>query len=532
MIHKYRVASCAIGMTLLMALPSTSHAETLRLGISGGPQSLDPHHINTGTHMDAMRHVFDTLTVTEADLSPGPGLAVSWERTGPLTWMFKLREDVVFHDGSPFDASDVKASLERIPVVAGKGGSMESYISKIEKMEIVDPHTVIFTTRRPTSLLARDLTNFFIISDEAVVASDGSFVEMDAFNSRQAAIGTGPYKVDSWELKNKFVVSRFDDYWGEPQDWERVEILELSAPAARVAALLSGQVDAISQVPFQDVEAVTAREGIAISSGPSVVIFNLFPSFSDDTSKYFDADGNELPVNPLKDIRVRRALSLSIDRQTIVDRVLDGFGGVPSQFLTEAYPGYVTDLPPFDYDPEKARALLAEAGYPDGFSISMKCTNGRYPGDDRICASVGQYFSRVGVTTEGQAVAPPVLWPQVDDDSLAVSGYGWGLSNPHGLTILDRLMHSRDMERKFGSSNYRFYQNKNIDEMIETAFSTADESEQIAIIEEAVKTAVDDVALISVVQMHTVGAMNSEKVTYNVRPDGRLTAMNVFAVGQ
>ncbi|MEO1104898.1 MAG: ABC transporter substrate-binding protein, partial [Pseudomonadota bacterium] len=221
-----------VAIAALLAFTGAAMAEELTIGVRSGAESMDPHYSAIGINVSAMKNVYETLTGRDDNLQLAPGLAESWEPVDELTWRFKLRPGVKFHDGSTLDAADVVHSINRIPEAAGPDGGLVTYTRRIVDAKAVDDLTVELTTDSPAATLPLDLTRLFVIPSEVPIDAP-----LSAFNSGEAAIGTGPYKLASWEAKGDMVVEPFEDYWGEPAKWDKVTFSEISNDAARVAAL-------------------------------------------------------------------------------------------------------------------------------------------------------------------------------------------------------------------------------------------------------------------------------------------------------
>ena len=236
----------AAGLMAGTALTSAAEAQTLTLGVRAGPESIDPHWSTLGSHAEALRHIFDTLVGVDENLQLEPALATSWTPVDDTTWEFKIREGVKFHDGTELTAHDVKFSIERIPVVTGPM-SMTIYTKRVAEAIVVDDYTLHVKTNGPAPTLPNDFIRLFVVQDDI-----GMDPRNEEFNSGEAAIGTGPYRLVSWEPKGDLVMERFEEYWGEAPHWETVVRKEIPNDPARVAALKSGQVDMINYVPGRD----------------------------------------------------------------------------------------------------------------------------------------------------------------------------------------------------------------------------------------------------------------------------------------
>lgn len=496
----------------------TAVAQTLTMGVRGGPESMDPHYSALGVHAAAAKHIFDTLVWSGTDLQIEPGLATSWRPIDEDTWEFKLREGVKFHDGSDFTAEDVKFSIERIPVVSGPT-TTTIYVRRVAEVEIIDDYTLHIHTDGPASTLPNDFIRLFIVSSEA--AADYSTPETAAggFNSGAATIGTGPYKFVSWEPKGDLVLERFDDYWRGMGAWERVIRKEIPNDSSRLAALKAGQVDVINYVSSIDYLALANDPNVDSIIGDSVYIMNLQLDQREQTPKVYDNDGNPMAENPLRDLRVRQAIDHAIDRETMVEIVLEGLGKPANQLMPPGFFGSNAGIPMPEYNPDKARALLAEAGYPDGFKIDLYCTSDRLPGDGAICQGLGQMFTQVGIDTNVNAISRTVYFPAQANLEYSVFMNGWGTLTGEASYTLGGLAHSNNPEVKLGAFNRIQYKNEDVDRLLQAGATTLDADARRAMYEEAMALIMADKAYISIVQLQTVWAAKAGMVTFEPRYD-------------
>ena len=400
--HRSMLAGLAVGTVLATG----ASAADLSIGVRSGAESMDPHFSAIGINVSAMKNVYETLTARDDNLQLAPGLAESWELVDDLTWRFKLRAGVKFHDGSDLDAGDVVQSVNRIPQAAGPDGGLVTYTRRIVEATAVDDLTVEFKTDSPAATLPLDLTRLFVIPSEVAIETPVS-----EFNSGAAAIGTGPYKLVSWQAKGDMVVEPFADYWGDAAKWDKVTFSEISNDSARVAALLSGRVDMINYAPPTDVARIRSESDLEVFSGSSVYIFMLFPDYQDNTPRVRAKDGGAIGANPFQDLRVRQAISLGVNRDAIASRVMEDLATPASQIITKGFFGWSPTAPELSYDVDQAKALLADAGYPDGFQVDLHCTSDRLPMDGDICAALGPMLARIGIDATVNATPRAVYFP-------------------------------------------------------------------------------------------------------------------------
>ena len=505
-------------LALVLSLGATATAQTLTIGVRGGPESLDPHYSALGPHADAAKHIFDTLVWPNENLQLEPGLATSWEPIDDDTWEFKLREGVKFHDGSDFTAEDVVFSIERTPEVTGPT-TTTIYVRRVAETEIVDPYTLRIHTDGPAATLPFDFVRLFIVSSDAAADYSTAETSAEGFNSGAATIGTGPFKFVSWEPKGDLVLERFEDYWRGPAHWERVVRKEIPNDASRLAALKAGQVDVINYVSSADYLALENDPGIETFLADSVYVMNLQLDQREQTPKVYDLDGNPLAENPFRDPLVREAIDLAIDRETMVEIVLEGLGTPANQMMPAGFFGYSEDIPMPEYNPDRSRALLAEAGYPDGFQMDLYCTNDRLPGDGAICEALGQMFSQAGIQTNVNAISKTVYFPTQARKEYSAFMNGWGTLTGEASYTLGSLAHSPDEAVKMGAFNRIEYVNEEVDRLLEEGAVTLDADKRRDLFEQAMEHTMADRAYISIVVLQTVWAADADKVTMTPRSD-------------
>ncbi len=409
-----------LGAASLASLPiAGATAQTLTIGVRGGPDSIDPHFTATGSHAEALKHVFDTLVWSGDGLELEPRLAESWRPVDATTWEFKLRKGVKFHDGSDFTAEDVKFSIERIPIVSGPNPTT-IYTRRVKEVKIVDPHTVHVVTDGPAPILANDFIRLFIVSHKAAAGLTKETAN-EAFNTGKAAVGTGPYKFVSWQPKGDLVLDRFDGYWGPKEPWARHVRREVANDAARVAQLKAGQLDLITRVPATDLAALRRDPKIAVQTIDTVYVFNIELDMREKAPSITAKNGAALDKNPLLDLRVREALDLAIDRKALAEIAMEGLGAPVNQMVTPSIFGFNKALGPRKYDPAAARKLLADAGYPNGFKLQFSFTQDRLPGDRQVGTSIAQMWAAVGVDATPNAQPAAVFFPARTRGEFSVS---------------------------------------------------------------------------------------------------------------
>ena len=520
----------ALGLSTMAVQTTAASAETLTVGVRGGPESMDPHYSALGVHADAMKHIFDTLVWSGDNLQIEPGLAESWQPIDATTWEFKLRKGVKFHDGSDFTAEDVKFSIERIPEVTGPT-TLLIYVRRVKEVVIIDPHTVHMKTDGPAATLPNDFVRLFIVSHKAAADYSTKETAPDGFNSGKATIGTGPYKYVSWEPKGDLVLERFDDYWRGEGAWEKVVRKEMPNDSSRLAALKAGQVDLVNYISSADWLALKRDPDIDTFLADSVYVMNLQLDQRAQTPKVYDLDGNVLDKNPFLDARVREALDLAIDRQTMVDVVLEGLGTPNNQMMAKGFFGWSADVPVRTPDIAKAKSLLADAGFPDGFQMDLYCTSDRLPGDGAICQGLGQMFAQIGVKTNVNAISRSVYFPAQAKKEYSAFMNGWGTLTGEASYTLGSLAHSPAPDLKLGAFNRIEYANPKVDALLQEAIKELDDAKRKALFEDAMELTMADRAYISIVTLQTVWAAKKGLLQMSPRNDEDTLAFFIRPAG-
>jgi peptide/nickel transport system substrate-binding protein len=477
----------------LLTLAAPASAADLRIGRATEHGSLDPLYSDLGSDVATAENTFESMIRFDAKLRIQPSLAVSWKLLDPLTWEIKLRPGVTFHDGSALTAGDVAYSLNRARNIPNSPGPLASFVRPVKEAEIVDPLTLRIHTVAPTPLLMDMIGRIFILP-----ASLGTTVANEDFNSGKAMIGTGPYRFRSSAPGDNVVWTAFPGYWGPKPEFGTVTVKFLANPASRSAALLSGSVDVIEQIPPSDIEIFQKRDDLTLYDAVSTrVVYVGMDQGRDDSPFITDKDGKPMTVNPLKDRRVRLALSKMINRQAIVERVLSGAGEATGQIVPDGMGGYDPTLKPVVFDPAGAKQLLAEAGYKDGFGLTLHSSNNRFPNDSQLAQALGQMFSRGGLRVNGVEVVPyNVYAPAATQRKYSLFIFSYGSVASSSLNGLTGVLATYDAAKGTGSLNRARYSNTAFDAVLAHASAEFDEPKRGALLAEATKIAMDDAAIL------------------------------------
>ncbi len=460
----------AAGLALCATAAVPAPAQTLRMAVQAD-SSLDPHFLFLDTNVALHRHIFSGLTRIDTQGRAEPDLAVAWRAVQDRIWEFDLRPGVVFHDGAPFEAEDVLASVRRVRALPNNPGPYTPNLQAVVTVEAVDRLRVRFHTDRPNPLLPHQLANILIVPRALEAAP------VTEFRAGRAAIGTGPYRLVAFSPGERLELARNDRYFDARPPWAEVTIRLMGAPAARVAALLAGDVDLIDFVPPRDAEMLSRSRATAVHTGPSWRIMFLGYNLRETPPPGIAGPaGQPLERNPLTDLRVRRALSLAVNRSALVERIMDGYGIPTSQFAIPGILGHEPALPPDPYDPEAARALLREAGYPDGLRLRLNCPNNRYPNDARVCEALAQMLTRVGLRSEVETQPMNVFFPRLSRPAGPDASF-WllGLGNSQGEASALWLVY-RTPDRQVGRGQFNFsgHSDPVLDRLVDEAVTTVD----------------------------------------------------------
>jgi peptide/nickel transport system substrate-binding protein len=485
-----RLALAAIGA---LAAPSLVRAQaaTLTIASAAEPTGIDPHFHDHDPSINLQRHVFEFLVGQGPRMELLPELATSWRARDALTWEFKLRQGVVWHDGSPFTAADVVASFARVPKVENSPSSFAPYVRQITAAEIEDDHTLVLRTATPFPLMPNYMGAVMIVPRR--VAESAKTAD---FNSLAAAIGTGPYRITEYQRGSRIVLEANPRHWAGPPAYARVVFRPVTASGSRTAALLAGDADLIEQPAPADIPALRANPRLKLweSVGNRIVYFG-FDLHRDQVPGVTAHDGSALP-NPFRDVRVRRALALAINREAICARVMEGLAQPANQMVAAGVFGHDPSIPAPVYDPDQARRLLAEAGLPNGFRMTIHGTSDRLVNDEKVLQALAQYFARIGVRAEVDAMASAAFFPRVNRLEFGFFFNSWGAGSSGGMTTMRTALATYDDARGMGRGNRGRYSNAEVDRRIAQALETIDDSAREKLLREATAIAMADVAVI------------------------------------
>ena len=506
---------------LATALAQGAGAEgLLRIGMAAPNTTLDPHLQSNAPNNAVASHIFDALVTNDAASRSTPGLAESWRLIDDTHWAFTLRRDARFSDGAPFTAEDAIASLRRATELPSTA-SFRTYTRSIKTMSAQGPNTLLIETNGPDPLLLNSISRIRMIAAKHAGAPTADF------NSGAAAIGTSALILRENTPGSAIRLARHDGWWGPRLPWDEVVLRMVTDDGARLAALLSGDLDIIEALPSQSAGRVRQNQRFHVIRGISSRVTYLGFDFHRDVTPFAtSADGRPLERNPFKDLRVRQALNLAINRQAIVERVMEGDAVAASQFLPKGQPGTSDRLDVPAYDPARARALLAEAGYPQGFRLTVHGPNDRYINDAKVVQAVAQMFTRIGIETRAEVMPWATYASRNPRGEFSLYFSAWGVNTGETSNPLKAIVATYDRSAGMGASNAGRYSNAEVDRLLQQGLSTMDDAQRNALLAEASRIAFEDVAIIPL--HHEVSAWAARRgVTYETRNDQYTLAMGV-----
>ena len=501
--HKFgfsplRRAVLSLALTGSLALvgwstPTLAQVKELSVALSTPVTTVDPHFHNLTPNNAMAAHVFETLVKADASLKTYPGLAESWKALSDTEWEFKLRKGVKWHNGEPFTAEDVAATIKRIPNVPNSPASFAVFVRSIKEVKIVDPHTIRFTTATTYPLLPTDMVSVAIVPK---AIAEGAKTE--DFNSGKAMIGTGPFRFQEYVSGDRIILTRNKDYYGDQQSWDKVTFRIITSAPARVAALLSGDVQMIEGVPTADAAKLKKDSRVVVSNAVSNRMIYLHMDSDREKNSPFvtTADGKPLEANPLRDARVRRALSKMIDRNAIVSRVMEGQAIAAGQLLDESFFGTSKKLKPDAYDPAGAKKLLAEAGYPNGFGLTLHSPNNRYINDGQTAQAIAQFLSRNGIPTKVDTMPSNIFFTRASKMEFSFILAGWGASSGDTSSPLRALLATYNPKAGLGAANRGRFSSPELDALIAKAVVIIDDKQRDAALALASEKAIELMGLI------------------------------------
>lgn len=513
--------------TALLSVAGTAHADKLRIAYAVAPITVDSYRSSTAPSGSLNSHIYEGLY--SRDNKNLLGTKFTW--VTPTRMVVDLRKGVKFHHGTDFTSRDVVYSVCRMMMpVNGKKNVITNSLGPVTNVTTDGPHKVIFDTVKPYPLLIQKLKYLYVMpadmgknvpqnikfdtKGECGIGLEGYPKTVD-IEAGKGAIGTGPYKLVSFKKNGTTKMVRNENYWGEKPDWKEVEITAVTNNGARFAGLLSGDYDAIVAPSIEDIETLKNNPKFDYLSTPSWRTMFILLNMGEKAPGVTAPNGK----NPFQDVRVRKALSLAIDRKAITERLLGGAGTVANQFAANYMDGADTGLPPLEYNPEKAKQMLAEAGYKNGFSVDLFLPADRYPNVGRLSQVIAQYWSRVGLTVNLKPQPWSVFSKTRKAEKLGAWVYGWG--HPQGFTqMIIYNFPTKNKDLNLGTHNhYTNYKSAEVDKWMTKWAVETDDNKANEYGRNAMKAIMSDMAGIPIYYQHHAWAFRSD-LNIKGRPDG------------
>jgi peptide/nickel transport system substrate-binding protein len=502
-LSKYAALLAAVGALALGA--AGAQAQTFKFANQGDALSMDPHSLNEAFQLSFTGNLFEPLIARGKKLELVPALATEWKQTTPTVWRFNLRKNVKFHDGTPFTADDVIFSYDR---AKSDGSDVKTYVGSMKEIRKVDDHTIDIVTNEPFPILPDVITNWYIMSkkwceeNRAVQPVDKRKGTENTASFR--ANGTGPYRLRSRDPNVRTTLQRNPGYWDKIDgNVQEVAFTPIGNASTRVAALLSGEIDMMEPVPVQDVARIQGNPGYKVMQGPELRTIFL----GMDQSRNELLSSSVKGKNPFKDKRVRQAFYQAIDVNAIQKAVMRGASAPTGLMIAPGITGFPADLNKrLPHDPDGAKRLLADAGYPNGFEVGMNCPNDRYVNDEEICKAVTAMLARIGIKLNLIAETKGTYFPKILSRNTSFYLLGWTPGSYDSHNPLFALMATPGAGGQ-GQFNLGSYSNARVDELTKAIATETDVKKRNAMIAEAMKIHQDDVGHIPLHQQALAWAM-------------------------
>src|SRR5258706_1045994 len=499
-------------------LANPGYAASLRWAAQNDILTLDPHSQNHATTHSIMQHTYEGLTRYTRDYKIEPCLAVSWKALSDTHWRFSLRKGVKFHDGSPFTADDVVFSFGRIKQPQGTN---QVYVTGIKEVKKIDDYTVDFLLEGPTPILLRNIVDFRIMSKAWAEKNNSQNVQdyakrQEIYASRNAN-GTGPYLIKSWEPDKRIVFAANKDWWDKLEgNVTDVVYTPIKSDQTRVSALLSGEVDLVTDLPTQDVERLRKAPDLKVLDGIAVRTIFIGLDQHDDELKYSSVKGK----NPFKDVRVRKALNMAVDREAIRRVTMGGLSVPAGIMVAPGVHGYSKQIDLVTkYDVAGAKKLLAEAGYPEGFEFTLDCPNNRYVNDEKVCQALAAMWAKAGLRVRLNTMPFASYLPKILNFDSSAYMLWWGVATFDGPHTLQSLVRTKTTGAD-GSFNLGRISDPNLDNTIDAIKIATDPAARDALLKEGLERTRDQAYYVPLHHQMRPWAMK-KNVTIPYSPDDR-----------
>ena len=520
-----RLLTLALGVSTSLLGFTLAQAAELKWAAQNDILTLDPHSQNHATTNNIVGHAYEGLVRYDKNYKVEPSLATSWSNVNPTTVRFNLRKNIKFHDGSAFTADDVLFSFDRI---RQPQGTMSIYVSGVKEMKKIDDHTLDVILDKPNPTLMNNFTTFYIMSRSWSTKNKSEKVQ--DYKAKEVTFasnntnGTGPYVIKEWQPDQKLVMTANKAWWDKLQgNVTDVVYTPIKSDPTRIAALLAGNVDVVTDLPTQDVARLRGTPALSILDGPEVRTIFLSLDMGSDELKY-----GQKGANVFKDVRVRKALSMSIDRAAIQRSIMRGLSVPASLIIAPGVNGYTTDMdrvPPVDV--EGAKKLLAEAGHPNGIEFTLDCPNNRYVNDEEVCQAIVNMWARIGVKAKLNAVNFGTFIAKVQNFDTSAYLLGWGVATYDAQYSLQSLVMTRTKGAD-GSFNFSKVSNAKVDALVEAMKTEMDKPKRDAMIKEALTITRDEALLIPLHhQMRPWAMKKNVTMTHNSNDAPKMFYVNI-----
>ena len=500
-----------LSLLIFLLLVGSSFAATLNLGIASEAMSMDPFAHNETATNSILSNIFDTLIRFDADYQLVPGLATSWKALDEKTWEVKLRKGVTFHNGNIFNADDVLFSFDRMK--NWELSAFKTNVGAVDRVEKINDYVVRFSTKGPFPLFPRKMTYLKIFDQEFSADKTPEYFATHP-------LGTGPYIFDKWVRGATLTLKGNTAYWAGAPDFNRVVFKTLTNDSTRVAAILSNEVDLINRVPVKDVNRIKRSKNFIMKPGLRLIYLQMDHPRTD--SPYVTGK-----INPFADIRVRRAIYYAINANNIVKYIMNGFAKPAGQFQPDVVFGFDDSIKRVNFDPVKAKKLLAEAGYPNGFEVVLDGPNNRYVNDEQILQAVASDLAKVKIKVKVNAMPKSAYFPKMLKADSSFNLMGWANADGDASSFLNTCVHTRMDDKSYGRINGGRYSNAEVDQLIESSNITIDQAERLKLMQKAQKIALlDEQSIIPLHYQVDLYAFN-DKITFKPRIDSYLYAFEI-----
>ncbi len=482
----------------------------LVVAFQGGASTLDPIMRSENTAYSWQRHIFDTITIRTRTGKVVPRIATAWKSLSPLKWQLTLRKGVKFQDGTPMTAKDVGQSI--VDAATNPKSQVRAYVPGVKGFKVVDPHTLVVTFSKPDPLFPTHLATVPVMPEKEIRKEGRTAFE-------KHPIGTGPYKFVNWRSDDHLVLSAWKGFWGQQPAFKHVKLVAIPNSATRIASLLSGQVQVVEKITPSNFARVKGSGKAYITVAPGNRTMYLAMDYHNKKNSPGMPDGGK---NPFMQPAVRKAVDMAVNRKLINKKIFGGQMTVAHQFLPKSNEGYNPNAKVIPYAPDKAKKLLAKAGYGSGFKLRLDGPNDRYLYDSLVAQALGGLLGKIGLTVKVNAVPKTVFFPQMFKGNSTMYFQGWGSTDP--ISTWNMEFHCPNKAKGYGSANHEHYCNKKADALMAKAAKTFDRKKRVALEQKVYGIAIKkDFAYLPLYYQNVIAGV-ANKVGWKSRPDEMILA--------